>query len=142
MNKTLQNIVIAAVAVVVVAGIGSFYLSASSNGERPTAAAAPVAAKGCWPDKFDIAMKGGSREKFAAHFFAELTNNNAVACGVQMQVKVFDKGGNLIVVDEPWPASVRNIAPGQSYTFDHMLSGDNAERADHATMSAINAKAW
>ena len=47
---------------------------------------------------------------------AVLTNNCAEAVGVQIKITGFDSTGAPVATRDLWPASVRNIPPGD-YTF-------------------------
>jgi hypothetical protein len=48
----------------------------------------------------------------------KLRNHCAVAASAEIKITALDSGGDVIDTIEAWPASIRNIAPGQAYAFD------------------------
>jgi hypothetical protein len=72
---------------------------------------------------------------------AVLRNNCTQATGVKLQIVGLDKAGAPVAARELWPASTRNIAPGE-YTFsvDHYLEHDPAIVRFRLTPVAV--KTW
>ena len=50
-------------------------------------------------------------------FTGEIINHCKYPTGVQIQIVARDKKGNVVDTNESWPASVSNIAPGESFPF-------------------------
>lgn len=72
---------------------------------------------------------------------AVLTNRCAEPVGVQIKITAYDKGGAPVATRDLWPASVKNISPGD-YTFsiDQWLDYDpEIKRFD---LVPINVKRW
>lgn len=72
---------------------------------------------------------------------AVLTNRCAVPVGVQVKITGYDQSGLPVATRELWPASVRNIQPGD-YTFslDRYLDYDpSIEKID---LVPISVKQW
>lgn len=72
---------------------------------------------------------------------AVLTNGCNDAVGVQVKLVALDKAGAPVASSDFWPASVRNIPPGD-YTFslDHTMQYDKAIKS--FTLEAISVKRW
>lgn len=58
---------------------------------------------------------------------AVLTNRCKEPVGVKIKITGYDKSGSYVATRELWPASIRNILPGD-YTFslDHYLEYDSS----------------
>jgi hypothetical protein len=54
----------------------------------------------------------------------EVKNIGSIAQGVKLQVIQRDAAGRVLDEDEFWPASDRNIAPGETEPFTHLLIKD------------------
>jgi hypothetical protein len=48
----------------------------------------------------------------------KLKNNCASPAGAQIKITAEDGKGNVVDTIEGWPASIKNIEPSQSYSFD------------------------
>lgn len=73
---------------------------------------------------------------------AHLKNNCAVAAGAQVKVVATDQAGNLVDTFEGWPASTRNIAPGEAYAFDFGPVLTYRKSMKNFSLQVIDAKVW
>jgi len=76
------------------------------------------------------------------YFFVNgvVTNNGQNAMGVELQIALYDKNGTPLKVSEFWPASIRNIAPGEQYPFEWL---ENCEPGvETFEVKVINSKEW
>jgi hypothetical protein len=48
----------------------------------------------------------------------KLKNNCTIPAGAHLKITAEDKTGQVVDTVEGWPASIRNIAPGDAYAFD------------------------
>ncbi len=72
---------------------------------------------------------------------AVLTNRCTEAVGVQLQMTALDAKGNPVATRELWPASIRNIPPGDfTFSLDHWLPYDRAMKS--FTLSPVEVKRW
>jgi hypothetical protein len=73
---------------------------------------------------------------------ATLINHCAIPIGVQVKATARDSGGNLVTVkDHWWPASVKNIPPGDfSFSLQGMLDYDPAIKSIELSVSEV--KQW
>lgn len=90
----------------------------------------------------DILIKQADwrREPSAIRIITEIVNNCSEPTGVQLQAVFRDADGKVVRTDEFWPASIRNIAPGESYAN----SGPINDLPDAKTMSlkVIEVRRW
>lgn len=71
-----------------------------------------VATAGCQTSDADVKVSRWYDEQGMNMYFSvvgELVNNCNEAIGIQVRFVGRDKGGNLVEVNESWPASIRNI---------------------------------
>lgn len=111
---------------------------------RPAAAAAPR----CSVSQIEIVSTDGSfvdecTTRSCATFkgVGVLKNKCPIPIGVQIQITGTDSGGKPISSRELWPASVRNIPPGD-YTFsmDGYIEPD--PRVDSFTVQVVDIREW
>jgi maltose-binding protein MalE len=74
-----------------------------------------------------------------AHVTGRLINNCDQATGVQVKITVYGKSGDIVKVDDIWPASVKNIPPHSEYPFEWV---DRIPEFDRFTVSVIDLKTW
>jgi hypothetical protein len=55
------------------------------------------------------------------HIVGRIINNCHTATGVQLKIVLLDRGGNILKVDDLWPASTNNIPPQSDFPFDMMI---------------------
>ena len=80
---------------------------------------------------FEIIGASWRRDEFGtARCAGEVKNTSSISQGVELQVTARDGNGRVVAVDEFWPASIRNIPPGQTYPFTCSIS----ERTDIKTV--------
>lgn len=71
-----------------------------------------------------------------------LRNNCALPAGAQVKIIALDNAGNLVSTEEGWPASVRNIAPGDAYAFDLGPLIRYQRTMDKFSIQVIDARTW
>ena len=123
MNKTIAWVIVGAFGLLVAAKF--FNTEPYSRGDASYAASpdVPPVAAGCAPS--DISIKS-MKAKFVDECrttscpymkgVAVLTNGCSEPIGVQLKITAYDKAGAPVAARELWPASVKNIPPGD-YTF-------------------------
>ncbi len=99
-------------------------------------------ATACAPSDFALKQADWRRAKSPEYvrIVGELVSNCAEPAGVQLQAVFRDKAGKVVITNEFWPASTRNIAAHAAYQFSTLLMlGPEA-----ATMSVniLEAKTW
>ncbi len=72
---------------------------------------------------------------------AVLTNSCAEPVGVQLKIIGFDSADNPVATRDFWPASVRNIPPGD-YTFSLDQHLDYDPSITSISIEPINVKPW
>jgi hypothetical protein len=70
----------------------------------------------------------------------ELYNGCSDAVGVELQAVFRDKAGQVVVVEEFWPANTRNIAAKDIYAFSHVARNDQPIEA--MSIKIIDVKRW
>lgn len=72
---------------------------------------------------------------------AVLRNNCAEAVGVQIKISGYDTKKQVLATRELWPASVRNIAPGDfEFSLDTWLNYDPSMKS--FALSVVSVKRW
>ncbi|QLG94784.1 hypothetical protein HZF02_23830 [Pseudomonas yamanorum] len=72
---------------------------------------------------------------------AMLENKCAEPVGVQVQIVGYDKAGTAVATNEFWPASVRNIPPGNySFSLDQHLKYDPS--IENIALELIDVRKW
>lgn len=148
MNKTVAWAIVGAVALVVAAKFFSgapspagYASQVASQGELPAAPAA-----GCTTSDISIkSMKARFVDECRASScpymkgVAVLTNGCQEPIGVQLKITAYDKAGAPAATKDMWPASVKNIPPGD-YTFslDTWLDYDPEIKTFEITPVAVN----
>lgn len=66
-------------------------------------------------------------------------NNCRDAVGVQVKVTAYNQAGDILEVDDIWPASVKNIPGRSDFPFEWI---DNVEGFSRFTVRVIDVKAW
>lgn len=107
----------------------------------PERAAVP-AVQACAPERFAVVEHRTRREADRVIVLMTVRNDNAQACGVQMQITVRDAQGGLVATETPWIASVQDIAPGASYSGDYILDRSASAAADSVSVTTTRAQAW
>ena len=132
-------------AVGILAVVGSLVEKALDPGNTPTAEPRKVDSRtqqmGCTSS--DVALKQVSwrRENLEfARVAGELINNCAESTGVQLQAVFRDKDGKVVMTNEFWPASTRNIARHETYSFS-TLARVGAEAAT-LNVQILGAHRW
>lgn len=104
------------------------------------AAALTAQAAPCDADKFEIVSKTGRMDADYLYVVGKVRNNNAVACGVELKVDLYDRARNLIDTDESWPASTTNIKAGESYSFKLMMRRERGVTS--YSVDPVRARVW
>jgi hypothetical protein len=106
----------------ILAAIGSLAEKTLDQGKAPTVEPRKVDSRtqqmGC--TNSDVALKQVSWRRENSEFarvVGELINNCSTATGVQLQAVFRDKDGKVVMTNEFWPASTRNIAGHETYSF-------------------------
>ena len=73
---------------------------------------------------------------------ARLVNNCAFAAGALVKITATDRDGNVVDTREGWPASIRNIGPGEKYAFDLGPLMTYRKSMKDFTIQVIDAKQW
>ena len=60
------------------------------------------------------------------HIVGRIKNNCSTATGVQIKIILLDGEGNILKVDDLWPASVSNIPSHTDFPFDLTIESDSA----------------
>jgi ribosomal protein L40E len=60
----------------------------------------------------------GRMEEYSIKITGRLLNNCAMPTGVQLKVTIYDKGGAVLAVEDPWPASTNNIPAHTDFPFE------------------------
>lgn len=76
----------------------------------------------------------------SVRYVGELRNNGQVAAGVELQIIARDASGILIASNDPWPASVRNIAAGERWPIRGSIS--NAGSTSEVSVRAVDVRVW
>jgi hypothetical protein len=126
---------IGAVAVLAVAGLWALgHASASRSFEAPAVdTTAPMRAATasysrlaesietggthCSPRDFKISGLRGTVAYGYITIVGVIKNNCSEAAGPQLKVSIYNKKGEMLDTQEPWPASVSNIGAHESYEF-------------------------
>lgn len=69
-------------------------------------------------------------------------NNCPAPAGVQLKIIAEDKSGDVVDTVEGWPASTRNIAPGEAYAFDLGPLMTYRPEMQKFRVQIIDAKTW
>lgn len=141
----------ALVAVAAVAGlafVGGMVSGRAEPEQRDVAAAAPPVRPAC--DVSHIALKdvdGGFVDECSTRACPSfkgtgtLTNGCTTPIGVRLKITAFDAQGRAIQTRELWPASTRNIAPGDyAFSMDTWLEPD--DRIERFAVEPAEVKAW
>lgn len=72
----------------------------------------------------------------------KLKNNCKIAAGAQIKITAEDARGIVIDTTEGWPASIRNIAPGESYAFDLGPLMTYRPNMKNFQVQVISARTW
>ncbi len=94
----------------------------------------------CDHARFDVKITRTYTEYGYSHLIGTAKNNNPIPCGVEVRYSTYDKAGELMRTKEGWPASVRNIPPGQSEKFDLMIEYDRTSK--NVGIETLSAKHW
>jgi hypothetical protein len=74
------------------------------------------------------------------HVTGRLLNNCALAVGAQLKVTTYDKAGNILSVDDIWPASISNIPAHSVFPFEWQLT--SARGVSTFTVDVTRVKTW
>lgn len=96
---------------------------------------------GCSPESF-VVSEPRFRQTLpdVIAFTGTVTNKGSLSCGVQLKIVTLDGAGAPLEAKEFWPASVRNVAPGQSEHYSYFVRFDPAMKS--FDLRAISARAW
>lgn len=151
---SMKNWFLGAFVAVAVTGValyvGNNVMNAFDGKDAPRApAAAPAsasaaAAQGCAASRFAVVSKSERVEAGRIVITAAVRNDNDKACGVQINLQVFDKAGQLRGVEQPWVAGVQNIPAGAQHSFDVILPAQLSKIGGEGSYSIdpMAAKAW
>jgi len=81
----------------------------------------PPQAPGCNVSDIGVDKLNGRVDGDWIYIAGRLINNCARPTGVQIKVTIYDKGGNILTVHDPWPASVNNIPARSDFPFEDMI---------------------
>lgn len=123
----------------------AFAVLSRITSQPQTQSGAPVAGLGnpdsasrsapaCSPRDISIIKPNWSIEREYVHVNGEFHNGCSVAVGVQMQAVFKDASGTVVMSEDFWPASTRNIPPGANSGIGYMT-----ELRGHPTSMTIEA---
>lgn len=69
-----------------------------------------------------------------------IINNCAEETGVQIKIAIYDKSGDVLTVNDSWPASINNIPARSDFPFQDMLR--NVPRFSKFDVRVIAVKRW
>jgi hypothetical protein len=72
----------------------------------------------------------------------KLKNNCSIASGAQIKITALDAKGNVVDTYEGWPASIRNIQPGEAYAFNSGPGMDYRHTMKSFRAEVIEARTW
>lgn len=98
------------------------------------------AAEACSPADIEIKNWSWSVVRRYILIVGEIANNCSSSTGAGLQAVVRDAAGNVVFADEWWPASVRNIAPGDTYPFHYRIEND--PRAEKVGLRVFEVRQW
>lgn len=138
----------------VVFGVSVFYscslMEQSSRGERSHASPAIQEPPAVTCNLSDIEIKSISgsfidecQSTSCPRFkgTATLINKCKMPVGIQVKIIAYNKAGIAIQTNEKWPASIRNIPPGEyPFSMDYWLQPDSD--IDKYALQAIDLKRW
>jgi hypothetical protein len=87
-------------------------------------------------DKFNVLDDG----VVTTRILGRINNNCTNPTGVQLKVVFYDKGGNLLKVQDMWPASVSNIEPHSSFPFEVTI--EKVQNFAKAEAKVIRVSTW
>lgn len=94
----------------------------------------------CTPADVSISKITGSIDHGHVSVVGTLTHQCAQPTGVQVKLSVYDRKGNLMDVQDQWPASINNIPPNKPYNFS--LFANKGEKGSRFTVEPIAVKQW
>ena len=113
-----------------------------SHSQSGTASQAQVAAAGPTCGVADIAidkLRGVTEDGGYARITGRLTNHCAVAIGPEVKITVYNKAGDILKVDDIWPASIKNIPANTEFPFKWL---DHVDGFSRYTVNVIDVKTW
>ena len=98
----------------------------------------------CSAGKFGIESHSARVESRRLIVTAVVRNNNAVACGVRVNLAVKDEAGKVVANEPLWAAGVDNIPAGATYSFPVYLSPEVSKQAQDGgyDIKPIEARVW
>ena len=142
--KALHTLALLAGIVILVGGC-------TSSMRATDAQAADLGSSAAGEGKIDASSPGLEQDGFAVMDFravrdeynmvavlGEVRNVGAAAMGVELQATLRDTSGRVVAVGHFYPASYRNIVPGESWPFAHSFGRqDDAARAEIRIVGAF-----
>ena len=74
----------------------------------------------CGPSDIAVDKLKGHVKRNYIYIVGRLRNNCSIETGVQIKVTIYNKAGDILAVDDSWPASVSNIPAKSDFPFQHM----------------------
>jgi hypothetical protein len=100
------------------------------------------AAHACEPSQFVVVQDKARLDRTFTTIVGQVRNDNPMACGVELQA-VFSVNGVLVGTFEGWPAHIRNIEPGEVYSFTMQAPLNlGTPRGVVYTLKPLNARTW
>lgn len=73
----------------------------------------------CTPSDIAIDKLKGRVDRDFAYVVGRLVNNCKIATGVQIKVTTYNKAGDILAVNDIWPASINNIPAKSDFPFEY-----------------------
>ena len=71
----------------------------------------------------------------------EVKNNGSIAAGVELEATAYDKDGRVLDSSSFWPASIRNIAAGDTCPIKFGLTA-NSSNVSRVRLRVVSARVW
>lgn len=94
----------------------------------------------CVPSDFKVSGLRGTEEYGYITILGVVKNNCNEAVGPQLKISIYNKKGEMLDTQEPWPASISNIGAHQSYEFKTMMPAQ--EGWETYRVGVLTVKRW
>lgn len=94
----------------------------------------------CRPSDFKLSDLRGTEEYGYITITGVVRNNCSEAAAPQLKISIYTGSGHLLDTQEPWPASVSNIAPHSSYEWKAMMPAAGGWK--RYSVGVLTVRAW
>lgn len=111
-----------------------------ASGPAPGATAPESLGAPCSASDFAVdKLRARKEESGFTRFTGRLTNNCAQAVGAQVKLTAYNRAGDILYVQDFWPASINNIPARSEYPFDWL---EKVDGLNSFTVTIIGVKTW